>query len=127
MTREQLNTIHNVAGLLGGLRKASKRSTFDGGMTLVSAEALLWIYSGIDHLSDLQNLMGLTPARVSRCLSLLRGRGRKGEDGRWIESKLGLVKVTNHPHRRGYRLELTDEAVELLDSTFAPLNRDGDH
>lgn len=127
MTDQQLRSIHNIAGLLGGLRKASKRSTFDGGMPLVAAEALLWVYSGVDHLSDLQNLMGLSPARVSRTLSLLRGRGRKGEDGRWIESPLGLVKVTNHPHRRGYRLELTEEALELLDSTFAPLNRDGDH
>jgi DNA-binding MarR family transcriptional regulator len=125
MRPRNIVAVYSIAGLLGGLRKASKRSTFDGGMPLVAAEALLWIYSGIDHVTDLQKHMGIDHARVNRTLCLLRGRGRK-EDGRWIESRLGLVKVTNHPHRRGYRLELTEEAQELLDSTFAPLNGSGE-
>lgn len=118
-------SVHSVAGLLGGLRKASKRSTFDGGMPLVAAEALLWIYSGIDHVTDLQKHMGIDHARVNRTLCLLRGRGRR-DKGRWIESPVALVRVTNHPHRRGYRLELTEETQALLDSTFAPINTAGE-
>ena len=114
-----------VAGFLGGLRQASVRNRFDTGLPLAAAEALLWIYSGIDHLSDLQEHMGLSPAQASRTLSLLRGRGRQRQ-GQWVESRLGLVKVTNHPHRRGYRLELTSEAKNLLNSTFALTNGDGE-
>lgn len=120
-----MSNVTNVAGLLGGLRQASVRNRFDSGLPLVAAEALLWIYSGVDHLSDLQDHMGLSPAQASRTLSLLRGRGRQRQ-GQWVESRLGLVKVTNHPHRRGYRLELTKEAKNLLNNTFALFNGDGE-
>lgn len=121
-----MSSLHNVAGLLGGLRKASVRSRFDAGIPLVAAEALMWIASGIDNMPDLQRHMGLSSGQASRTLSLLRGRGRL-EGGRWVESKIGLVKVSSHPHRRGYRLQLTEEALDLLHSTFEPLNRAGDH
>jgi DNA-binding MarR family transcriptional regulator len=110
----------DVAGLLAGLRKASKRARFDAGIPLVAAEALLWIAAGIDNLPDLQRHMGLSPAQGSRTLSLLRGRGRL-EHGKWIESPIGLVQVSAHPHRRGYRIQLTEEAQQLLASTFAPV------
>jgi len=114
-----------VAALLGGLRLAGKRGRFDGGLPLVAAEALLHIYQGVDSITGLQNAMRLSPAQTNRTISLLRGRGRKAGDS-WIESQLGLVKVTNHPHHRGYRLQLTDDAKQLLDSTFAPLNMVGE-
>ena len=121
-----MSSLQSVAGLLGGLRKASVRSRFDAGIPLVAAEALMWIASGIDNMPELQAHMGLSSGQASRTLSLLRGRGRL-ENGRWVESRIGLVTVSSHPHRRGYRLQLTDEALELLHSTFAPINSPGDH
>lgn len=121
-----MSSLVSVAGLLGGLRKASVRSRFDAGIPLVAAEALMWIASGIDNVPELQRHMGLSSGQASRTLSLLRGRGRL-DKGRWVESRIGLVKVSSHPHRAGYRLQLTDEALDLLNSTFTPLNRDGDH
>lgn len=121
-----MTTPQKVAGLLGGLRQASVRSRFDGGLPLVAAEALLWIASGIDNVPDLQRQMGLSSGQASRTLSLLRGRGRL-EHGRWVESPIGLVRVSSHPHRRGYRIQLTDEALQLIASTFAPVNSPGEN
>ena len=121
-----MSSLQSVAGLLGGLRKASVRSRFDAGIPLVAAEALMWIASGIDNMPELQAHMGLSSGQASRTLSLLRGRGRL-ENGRWVESRIGLVTVSSHPYRRGYRLQLTDEALELLHSTFAPIYNPGDH
>lgn len=120
-----MTTPQQVAGMLGGLRQASVRSRFDGGLPLVAAEALLWIASGIDNVPDLQRQMGLSSGQASRTLSLLRGRGRL-ERGRWIESQLGLVRVSDHPHRPGYRIQLTKAARELVDSTFAPIVTPGE-
>lgn len=120
-----MTTPQKVAGLLGGLRQASIRSRFDGGMPLVAAEALLWIASGIDNVPDLQRVMGLSSGQASRTLSLLRGRGRL-EQGRWVESPLGLVQVSEHPHRPGYRIQLTNAARELIASTFAPIVTPGE-
>lgn len=112
-----MTTPAKVATMLGGIRQASVRSRFDAGLPLVAVEALLWVASGIDHLSDLQKHMGLSTAQASRILSLLRGRGRL-RSGRWVESKVGLVRVTDHPHRRGYRISLTDNADDLIRFTF---------
>lgn len=107
----------DVAAMLGGLRQASVRSRFDAGLPVVAVEALLWVAAGVDHLSDLQERMGLTPSQASRTLSLLRGRGRL-HNGRWVESRVGLVQVTAHPHRRGYRISLSENAKSLLKATF---------
>lgn len=115
-----------VAALLGGLRRASKRSTADAGIPLAAVEALLHIAQGVDTVTDLQRVMGMSTGQASRVLSLLRGRGRL-ERGRWIESTIGLVSVTNHPHRSGYQLRLTDDAQELISSTFALVARAGEH
>lgn len=114
-----------VAAMLGGLRKASKRSRFDAGIPLVAVEALLNIAQGVDTVDGLKRTMGLSAGQASRTLSLLRGRGRL-EAGQWVESTVGLVAVTNHPHQQGYRLQLTNDAIELLNSTFVPLNTPGE-
>lgn len=115
-----------VAALLGGLRRASKRSAVDSGIPLAAVEALLHIAQGVDTVTDLQRVMGMSTGQASRTLSLLRGRGRL-ENGRWIESTIGLVSVTNHPHRSGYQLRLTDDALQLISSTFVPINTAGEH
>ena len=121
-----MTTPQAVAGMLGGLRQASVRSRFDAGIPLVAVEALLWIASGIDNVPELQQQMGLSSGQASRTLSLLRGRGRL-EHGKWIESPIGLVRVSSHPHRPGYRIQLTDEALQLVASTFAPINNPGEN
>ena len=106
--------------MLGGLRAASVRGRFDAGLPVVAVEALLWIASGVDHLTWLQTCMELSPAQANRTLSLLRGRGRL-RNGGWVESRVGLVSVTAHPHRRGYRILLTKDAESLLGITFSGL------
>lgn len=121
-----MTTPQRIAGMLGGLRQASVRSRFDAGIPLVAAEALLWIASGIDNVSDLRQQMGLSSGQASRTLSLLRGRGRL-EHGKWVESPLGLVRVSEHPHRRGYRIQLTEAAIQLIASTFVPVNNPGEN
>lgn len=110
----------HVALMLASLRAASVRSRFDAGLPVVAIEALLWIASGVDHLTWLQAVMELSPAQANRTLSLLRGRGRL-RNGGWVESRVGLVSVTAHPHRRGYRILLTKDAESLLGTTFSGL------
>ena len=114
-----MTTAAEVAGLLGGMRKVHKSvsADHDSGLSLVAAEALLWVAGGVDHMTDLQRHMGLSAAGACRVLSLLRGRARLNK-GKVIRSAFDLVKVRSHPHRRGYELSLTDHGQELLGAIF---------
>ena len=118
-------TIERVAAMLQGLRRASKRCSKDTGIPVVAVETLLHIADGADSIAEIRRRTGLHHNSVYRLITMLRGRGRLA-DGKWIESVIGLVTVTRHPHRRGYRISLTPDAQELIDSTFAPLNTAGE-
>ena len=93
------------------------------GIPVSAAEALLWIASGVDHVSDLQQAMTdnegqkLPGKTTARLVALLRGRARYAQ-GKWIESPFSLVEVRPHPHRRGQQVSLSDQGQNLVNAFF---------
>lgn len=101
-------TLIGVARFLHNMRRPGR------GIPLVAAEALLLIGAGVDSVPELQRVMELNSAGVSRAVSLLRGRARFSQ-GRVIDSPYeGLVTTRRHPDRRGLQLLLTPEGRELV-------------
>lgn len=117
-------TPESVAALLKGLRVVFKDHMRAAGHNvqhppLVAAEALLWIAEGVDHQAELAKVMGIDQSTASRTIALLRGRAR-WKQGKQVQSPYGLVDLRKHPHRRGFQLQLTQNGLDLLASTFAP-------
>lgn len=106
-----------VAAMLAGLR-TSHKTTRHSAQHAGVAEALLWIASGVDHLSDLVQVSGMSKSEAWRCVALLDGRGivRRGQV---LHCAYRLVERREHPHRRGQQIVLSPAGVELINATFS--------
>jgi hypothetical protein len=118
-----MSTPAKVAGMLAGMRQAAKTARSQA-MHPAVPEVLLWIAAGVDHRQDLVKVSGLSDREVRRICHTLIGKGYR-QCGNYVFSAFSLVKIRNHPHRRGQQLILTTEGEELIARTFEPLGGGG--
>jgi len=109
-----MNDTFKFASFLSEFRKRSKI------ITTTQVEALLFVASGVDNISDLTSIMldergeSMPLTTVTRVIHYLSGRGRYSK-GKWInQGGEPLIQRREHPHKRGYQLILTHEGEKLI-------------
>lgn len=83
-----------LADWLAAIRTASPS------LSLAAVEVLLRVAAGADNRRELEQLVTVDRATITRSLGLLRG-GARLEGNRWRESPIKLLRYRPHPHIQG--------------------------
>jgi hypothetical protein len=103
-----------LADWLAAIRTASPT------LSLAAVEVLLRVAAGADNRREIEELMEVDRATITRSLGLLRGRA-KLKAGRWRESPIELLQTRPHPHIAGALCySLTQNGSELIRSLTSP-------
>lgn len=103
-----------LADWLAAIRTASPT------LSLTAVEVLLRVAAGADNRREIEEVVAVDRATITRSLGLLRGRARL-KAGRWCESPIELLQTRPHPHITGALCySLTRNGNDLIRSLTSP-------